>query len=197
VFNVLMVGVGGQGIVLASDIMAEAAMLAGLDAKKSEIHGMSQRGGPVFSHVRFGDHVASPVIGLGEADVVYALERMELLRWADHARPDATAVYIAQDMLPAGVDAYPDGVDAEIARLFGRVVRFEARALRGRVSAKVKNTALLGAASLLTPLPEQCYLDAMKDLVPAGTFDVNATGFRIGRELAAAQLGADAEPAGV
>ena len=87
VFNVLMVGVGGQGIILASDILAEAAMLAGLDAKKSEVHGMSQRGGPVFSHVRFGRAVHSPVIGRGEADVLYSLERMELLRWAAWARP--------------------------------------------------------------------------------------------------------------
>ena len=79
VFNVLMVGVGGQGTVLASDILAEAAMNAGLDVKKSEIHGMSQRGGPVFAHVRFGEHVDSPVIGQGEADVLYSLERMELL----------------------------------------------------------------------------------------------------------------------
>ena len=80
-FNVLLVGVGGQGVVLASDILTTAAMLAGRDAKKSEIHGMSQRGGPVFAHVLFGDVVHSPVIPKGSADVLLGMERMELLRW--------------------------------------------------------------------------------------------------------------------
>lgn len=189
VFNVLMVGVGGQGIVLASDILAEAAMNAGLDAKKSEIHGMSQRGGPVFSHVRFGEHVDSPVIGQGEADVVYALERMELLRWAAWARPGATAIYADTDMLPTGVDAYPEGIDQEIAARFGRVVRFDMRALRGQVNPKAKNTALLGAVSVLAPLPLDCYDAAMEANVPDGTFAVNKTAFEVGRRIAAEQLG--------
>lgn len=186
VINVLMVGVGGQGIVLASDILAEAALLAGLDVKKSEIHGMSQRGGPVFSHVRFGAHVDSPVISIGSAHVLYALERMELLRWADYAGPDAVAVYFAQDVLPAGVEAYPDDLDDEIDRRFDAVVRLGARALRGRASPKVKNVALLGAVSAFLPLPEDVYGAAMADLVPTGTVDANLAGFAVGRELAEA-----------
>ena len=187
VFNVLMVGVGGQGVVLTSDVLTEAAMLAGLDAKKSEIHGMSQRGGPVFSHVRFGDVVHSPVIPRGSVDVLFALERMELLRWAAWARPDAVACYVGRDILPAGVSHYPEGVDEEIAERFGRVVTFDSRALRpARVSPKVVGTVLLGAASAFIPLPPEVYPPALAALVPDGTYDMNLTGFALGRELAQA-----------
>ncbi len=195
VINVLMVGVGGQGIVLASDILSDAAIQAGYDVKKSEIHGMSQRGGPVFSHVRFGPKVDSPVISTGEADVIYALERMELLRWAGHARKGATAVYVEQDMLPAGVDAYPVGLDEQIARLFDRVVRVDSKALRGKVSPKTKNTVLLGALSVFLPLPAAAYTEGLETLTPSGTGPVNRQAFELGRELAQAQLTAGA-PAG-
>ncbi len=195
VFNVLMVGVGGQGTVLASDILAEAAMNAGLDVKKSEIHGMSQRGGPVFAHVRFGEHVDSPVIGQGEADVLYSLERMELLRWAAWARPGATAVYADTDIMPSGVDAYPAGIDEEIAERFGRVVRFDMRSLRGRINPKVKNTALLGAVSAVSPLPVAAFEAALLANVPDGTYEANLAGFEVGRRIAAEQLGLDDDAA--
>lgn len=183
VFNVLMVGVGGQGIVLASDVLAEAAMLQGLDVKKSEIHGMSQRGGPVFSHVRFGPEVFSPVIPQGEADVLFALERMELLRWAAWAKPDAMACYLAQTILPAGVDAYPEGVDAEISRLFDPVVAIDPSSLRGKASTKVRNTVLLGVLSVWTPLDPATMLTALDNLVPAGTADMNRSAFELGRQI--------------
>jgi indolepyruvate ferredoxin oxidoreductase beta subunit len=186
--NVLMVGVGGQGVVLASDILAEAALRAGLDVKKSEIHGMSQRGGAVFSHVRFGERVHSPVIPKGEADVLYALERMELLRWAEWARPGAVACYLAQDTLPTGVSAYPPGIDEEIRRLFGTVVRVDPRAIRDRISPKVKNTVLVGAVSLFIPIPAEACVAAIPGLCPDGTADVNLAGFEIGRAVAAEQV---------
>lgn len=110
VCNVLMVGVGGQGIVLASDLLAEAALIAGLDVKKSEIHGMSQRGGPVFSHVRFSaGPVHSPTIPQGEAGVIYALERMELLRWAAWAKPDGGPATSIRTCSPPGYAAIPRG----------------------------------------------------------------------------------------
>ena len=92
--NVLMVGVGGQGIILSSDILAQAALNAGLDVKKSEIHGMSQRGGSVFSHIRFGEEVWSPTIPMGEADVVIGLEWAEGLRWLRYLKLD-TGTFIS------------------------------------------------------------------------------------------------------
>lgn len=189
--NVLMVGVGGQGVVLASDILAEAALLAGFDVKKSEIHGMSQRGGAVFSHVRYGDRVHSPMIPQGEADVVYALERIELVRWAAWARPGAVACLLEQDTLPYGVTEYPAGLEEEIDRLFSRVVRIDPHALRSRISPKVKNTVVLGAASLFTPgIALEAFHAVIPGLCPDGTAEVNLDGFTIGRELAAEQVGA-------
>ncbi|WP_347349078.1 indolepyruvate oxidoreductase subunit beta [Nigerium sp.] len=184
-FNVLLVGVGGQGVVLASDILTTAAMLAGRDAKKSEIHGMSQRGGPVFAHVRFGDVVHSPVIPKGSADVLLGMERMELLRWAPWAKPDAVAAYVAKDIVPTGVDAYPDGIDSEVAARFARVVSFDSKTLRpARVSPKVAGTVLLGAASVFLPLPPDVFAPAMEGLVPDGTLEMNKAGFALGRALA-------------
>ncbi|MFZ1913354.1 MAG: indolepyruvate oxidoreductase subunit beta [Propionicimonas sp.] len=188
VFNVLMVGVGGQGIVLASDILAEAAALAGHDVKKSEIHGMSRRGGPVFSHVRFGPRVHSAVIDQGRADVILALEPMELLRWAPWAAPEAAACYLATPILPVGVDEYPDDLDAEIARLFDRLVRVELASIRRSVPMKVRNTALLGAASVFVPLGMDSFAEALRALSPRGTYEANQAAFDVGRGLATRQV---------
>ena len=94
VFNLLIVGVGGQGTILASNIVTQAAMNAGLDAKKSEIHGMSQRGGAVFSHVRFGKKVYSPVIAKGNVDVLISLEEMETLRWTEFLNKDSQLIVL-------------------------------------------------------------------------------------------------------
>lgn len=192
--NILMVGVGGQGVVLASDILAEAALRSGFDVKKSEIHGMSQRGGAVFSHVRFGEHVNSPMIPQGEADVIYALERIELLRWAAWARPGATACLLEQDTLPFGVSEYPEGIETDIDRLFGTVVRIDPHAIRARISPKVKNTVLLGAVSLFTAgITPETFAEVIPGLCPGGTADVNIDGFAIGRELAMEQVAARVE----
>lgn len=186
--NVLMVGVGGQGVVLASDILSEAALASGFDVKKSEIHGMSQRGGAVFSHVRYGERVHSPMIPQGQADVLYALERMELLRWAAWAKPGATACLLEQDTHPYGVEDYPDGLEQEVDRLFGTVVRIDPHAIRSRISPKVKNTVLLGAVSLFTPgVTVEVYRAVIPGLCPDGTAEVNLDAFTIGRELAAEQ----------
>jgi len=188
VFNVLMVGVGGQGIVLASDILAEAAALAGQDVKKSEIHGMSRRGGPVFSHVRFGEQVFAPVIDEGQADVILSMEPMELLRWSRWARPGAAACYLAEPILPVGVAEYPEGVEAEIARLFNQVVRVELAAIRRSVPLKVRNTALLGAASVFFPLGVEHLRQALQVMSPKGSYEANQAAFDAGRELAQQQL---------
>jgi len=188
VFNVLMVGVGGQGIVLASDVLAEAAALAGRDVKKSEIHGMSRRGGPVFGHVRFGERVFSPVIDEGQADVIVAMEPMELLRWARWARPGAAACYLGEPILPVGVEAYPVGHEAEITRLFSPVVRVELAAIRRTVALKVRNTALLGAASVFFPLPADSLRQALQVLSPRGSYEANQAAFDAGHAIAESQL---------
>lgn len=188
VFNVLMVGVGGQGVVLTSDVLTEAAMISGMDAKKSEIHGMSQRGGPVFSHCRFGTKVHSPVIPKGQADILFGLERMELLRWAAWAKPGATAVYLSKDIVPTGAEAYPETLDDEVNQLFDRVITFGPRALRpAKLSPKVVGTVLLGAASTLMPIDVAAFEPALAAHVPDGTLPVNLAGFEFGRQIAAEQ----------
>ncbi len=185
VFNVLMVGVGGQGILLASDILCRVAMLEGHDVKKSEVHGMSQRGGAVFSHVRFGDKIDSPVIPRGEAHVIFSLETLETLRWADYAAPDGLALYLRNRILPSGTDHYPEAVDEEIERAFARVVRIDTDSIRSRLDTrKVDNTVLLGALSEIVPLKEESFLWALDEAIPDATLDLNQSAFALGKALA-------------
>lgn len=98
VTNVLIVGVGGQGTLLAGKIIGQAAMSAGLDVKQSEVHGMAQRGGSVVTHVRFGQEVHSPLVEKGEADIVLAFEKLEALRWADYLKPGGTLIINDQEI---------------------------------------------------------------------------------------------------
>jgi indolepyruvate ferredoxin oxidoreductase, beta subunit len=101
--NVLMVGVGGQGVILASDVLAEAAMLSGLDVKKSDSIGMAQRGGSVVSNIRFGEKVFSPLIGTGEVDYLIGFEELEAARWANYLRPDGVAIVADVVLVPLTV----------------------------------------------------------------------------------------------
>jgi len=112
--NILMAGVGGQGIILASEIVSEAVMLAGFDVKKSEVHGMAQRGGSVTSHVRFGEKVYSPIIRDGEVDILFSLELLETLRFLPVLKDDPVILVNQQKILPPSVtlgrDVYPDNI---------------------------------------------------------------------------------------
>jgi indolepyruvate ferredoxin oxidoreductase beta subunit len=112
--NVLMVGVGGQGVLTCADILARSAMESGFDVKVSEVHGMAQRGGSVYSHVRYSERVDSPLIMLGEADVILAFERVESLRFAHYAKPDGLFIVNNQRLDPvtvsSGLASYPDDV---------------------------------------------------------------------------------------
>src|SRR5512143_3955809 len=114
VTNILLVGVGGQGIIVASEIMADVFMEAGYDVKKSEVHGMAQRGGSVSSHVRFGRKVYSPLIKKGDADILFSFELLEAVRYLDFLRKDAAVIVNNQKILPPsvtlGVDRYPENI---------------------------------------------------------------------------------------
>ncbi len=111
VTNVFISGVGGQGILLASEILSEVALARGLDVKKSEVHGMAQRGGSVVSHVRFGEKVYSPVIAEREADLLVSFEKMEGLRWIHYLAPGGAVIVNSQEILPSGLEEYPKGMD--------------------------------------------------------------------------------------
>jgi indolepyruvate ferredoxin oxidoreductase beta subunit len=186
--NILLVGVGGQGIVLTSDIITLAAMKAGFDAKKSEIHGMSQRGGSVFSHVRFGPKVWSPLLSEGSADILLSMEEMETLRWARFAGP-ATRTFICMNrILPAGVTEYPTGITEMIDARFAFVARIDPKDALAKIgNPKTMNTYLAGVVSGLLPFAQDVWEGAVAELVPEKTIEANLTAFRAGRADASAK----------
>jgi indolepyruvate ferredoxin oxidoreductase beta subunit len=184
IWNILMAGVGGQGIILASDIVAAAALEAGCDAKKSEIHGMSQRGGSVFSHIRFGRKVHSPVIPEGEADILLSLELMETLRWLAYAHAGTEFIVLKEKILPAYIDEYPGGVEEEIRGLAPRARFLDPADLAVKIGdKKYVNVALCGILAARLPLGEAAWEQAVAAHVPPGTAEANWRAFTIGKKL--------------
>ena len=183
--NILMVGVGGQGIILASDILTMAAMYAGHDAKKSEIHGMSQRGGSVFSHIRYGEKVHSPTIAEGEADILFSLEEMETLRWLRYAGPQSIVITLHTRIKPAMVEQYPAGIEEELRDTCNNLVFIEPEQLKGEIeSNKYFNVALLGVLAQKLDLPEASWRRAIEERVPKGSVESNWKAFQAGRKFA-------------
>ena len=179
--NVLIVGVGGQGTILASDILAAAALDAGLDAKKSEIHGMSQRGGSVFSHVRFSKKVFSPVIPDGEVDILVSLEEMETARWLHLLKPEAKLIIAGTRILPSGVTEYPEGIVPAIKEAGYACTYVSADALLRRAGGiQYSNVCILGILSRVLFFPDSVWYGAIERFVPPGTFDANRAAFDAG-----------------
>jgi indolepyruvate ferredoxin oxidoreductase, beta subunit len=164
VTNVVLAGLGGQGVIKASDILADAALRAGLDVKKAEVHGMSQRGGSVTSDVRFGGKVLSPMVPLGEADFLVVLAPSEIEVARGLLRPGG--VLLAPDLIP----------DADLP------------------NKRSLNVALLGALSVHLDLPVECLLDAVRAALPERLHKVNEQAFALGRRLAGAGVAAAATP---
>ena len=189
-FNVSLVGVGGQGIILTADMLAKAAALAGYQVKKSEIHGMSQRGGSVTSQVRFGDNVASPIIQEGTSDVLVAFDRLEAVRTAHELAEGGKAVVANVDLVPVTVSS---GLQPPVADLAGRlaaalptVTVVDAMTIaREQVgNERTMNMVLAGALSKVLPLPEECWLEAMKLMLTgakAKLLPANEKAFALGR----------------
>jgi len=187
--NFVLVGVGGQGTLLASNILAEVGLAAGLDVKKSEVHGMSQRGGSVVSHVRWHpEHVHSPLVGLGEADILLAFETMEALRFAEFLRRGGTAVVNEMEIVPitvsAGAGRYPDRQDLDrvLCVLEARVLHVPGERLAQEAgNVKAANVVLLGAVSRLLPLPEEIWWTCLEQRVPKKFLELNRIAFASGR----------------
>ena len=188
--NVFLAGVGGQGILLASEILAAAFLRNGSDVKKSEVHGMAQRGGAVTTHLRFGPKVCAPLIEPGTADLLIAFEKLEALRFIHYLKPGGTAVVNAQEIPPASVSSgqerYPERIEERLRELTPHtyVVDALAAALALR-EVRAVNMVMTGAASHFLPLPEAAYIDALTVRLPARFVDVNAQAFRAGRALVA------------
>jgi indolepyruvate ferredoxin oxidoreductase beta subunit len=188
VTNILLVGVGGQGILLASEILAETFMLAGFDVKKSEIHGMSQRGGSVVSHVRYGKEIFSPIVPEGEGDILFGFEILETYRCLPLLKKGASV--IANDLCippPAvlsGQESYPDGLAAKIQDLFPDFLLVDGLKLATEAgNPRSANTVLLGAVSKRLEIPEEFWLQALKKMVPPRAFEENRKAFQAGRNL--------------
>jgi indolepyruvate ferredoxin oxidoreductase beta subunit len=184
--NVLIAGVGGQGVLLISEIFAEVCMDAGYDVKKSEVHGMAQRGGSVVSHVRYGTKVYSPLIEMGTAHVLLALEELEALRWVNYLHPDAVVIVNRQQIKPlpvaVGLQTYPKGVLAKLSKA-ARVVVIDGVHIAGQVGdMRAINIALLGALARLMNLNPTQLRRIIKVKLPQKTLKANLTAFEKGRE---------------
>jgi len=186
--NILLVGVGGQGTLLASEILSEAFMLAGFDVKKSEIHGMSQRGGSVVSHVRYGREVFSPVVPEGEGDILFGFELMETYRYLPLMRTGATVVAnnyrIPSPSILLGQEIYPEGLEEKIRVLFPDFMLVDGLKLATEAgNPRAANTVLLGAVSQRIDIAEKFWLEAIKKMVPKKALEINLQAFRTGRSL--------------
>lgn len=186
-WNFLLVGVGGQGILTASDILAEAGLRVGYDVKKSEVHGMSQRGGVVSSHVRFGPKVYSPLIGQGQAHFLLSFEMLEALRWAHYLRPDGIALVNVQRVLPVAVTSggasYP--TEEEVRRELSARARQTLFIDSVRVgqelgNPRVANSVLVGALASFLEIPLPIWEEVIQERLPARYAALNRQAFRYG-----------------
>lgn len=187
-FDFLLVGVGGQGVLLASDILAEVGLKAGYDAKKAEVHGMAQRGGSVVSHVRWAEKVLSPLIGRGEVDYLLALEKLEALRYIEVLRPGGTVIVNDHRIPPVSVssggDEYPD--DQRVRRVLSEVagdVRFlpGVELARELGNARASNVVTLGALSQCLDVDLDIWLEVIAERVPEKYVELNRQAFLAGR----------------
>jgi indolepyruvate ferredoxin oxidoreductase beta subunit len=186
--NILIVGVGGQGVILASNALSEVAMAAGFDVKKNEAHGQSQRGGTVPSHVRYGAKVYSPIIGWGEADLILAFEELEGLRFAHFLKEGGKMILNRQRIYPprvtSGMDRYPEDV-VSILREHGiDTLEVDALSLANKLgNPLVVSTILLGVLSRHLEFREKKWVEVIGGLVPEKQRAVNLEAFRIGRNF--------------
>jgi indolepyruvate ferredoxin oxidoreductase beta subunit len=194
--NVLIVGVGGQGVIMVSKVLARISQLQGFDVKQSEVHGMAKRGGVVFSHVRYGHTVWSPTIPKGKADILVALEWAEGLRWLNHLKKDSgTFIADTQHIVPpfACLDRTPGAKSGYLAESPGVVLdqvadgyALDATALAtGLGNHRVSNTVLLGALSAVLDFDPEIWRDVITEMVPPKTVEVNLKAFETGRQWAA------------
>lgn len=184
--NVSLVGVGGQGILLTSDILAKTATLAGLDVKKSEIHGMAQRGGSVISQVRFGEKVYSPIISDGTSDLLVSFERLEALRWRHLLAAGGKVLINDMNMTPVTVSSGQQpavtDLDARLKAEYPDALYIDAMALAKTIgNTRTMNMVVAGALSTLTSFGVDVWEQAMRERIPAKLVDMNLKAFVAGR----------------
>ena len=183
--NILIVGVGGQGTLLASRVLGAIAAIEGKDCKLSEVHGMSQRGGSVVTHVRIGDNIAAPLVTPGEADFILAFEKLEALRWGYYLRKDGKLLVNDQEIMPmpviTGAMAYPDGIYAKLAEEGRDTVVVDGLKLAEEAgNTKAVNVVMIGALCAIEGVKYEVALEAVRRSVPAKLLAVNEKALEAG-----------------
>ncbi len=184
--NVMIVGVGGQGSLLASKLLGHLLLNEGYDVKVSEVHGMSQRGGSVVTYVKFGEKVYSPIIDKGEADFIVSFEKLEAARYIEYLKTDGTIVANTQEIDPmpviTGAAAYPENLIEKMRALGITVDALDCLSLAEQAgSAKAANLVLMGRLSRYFDIPLEKWQEAIKACVPAKFEEMNQKAFLLGR----------------
>lgn len=187
VTSIFITGVGGQGTILASELLSEVALRAGYDVKKSEVHGMAQRGGSVVSAVRFGEKVHSPLVTPGEADVLLAFEPLEALRTLHYVKPNGRVIVNSRPIMPAtvasGAAEYPGDIFGKIRSAVPNVIIVDGVGLAKQAgTVRAVNVVLLGVLSNFLPFAPEEWEGVITSRVPQKYVDANLRAFRLGRE---------------
>lgn len=188
-FNIIICGVGGQGIILTSEILAIAGMESGFDVKKSEVHGMSQRGGSVVSHIRIGEKIYSPLIEKGKCDFLLSFEKAETLRWVHYLKKDEPVIIVNDiEILPPlvslGLDQYPERIEENLKNITKNLYIIPALKITEEIGEpRSANILLLGFLSKFLPFEEKIWEEAIKKNIPQNLIYVNLEAFKKGRNL--------------
>lgn len=192
VTNILISGVGGQGLVIATQILAEVAFKEDYDIKTSDVIGLSQRGGMVWGSVRFGEKVYSALIPDGECDILVAMEALEGLRWAKMMKPTGKVILATEKTYPNLVliekEEYPEAIEEQLTKLGLKVIPVRAQEEAKKAgNIKTSNILQLGMLSTLLPFSRETWVLVISSNVPKATIDVNIAAFDKGRELMKAE----------
>ncbi len=186
--NIVFAGVGGQGVLLASDVLADVALRHRLDVKKSEVHGMSQRGGSVISQVRFGEKIYSPLIAQNQADAIVAFEKLEAVRYLGLLRPDGLLIANEYEIVPESIQygeaEYPHDILPLCSRKTNRVILHDYTQLATRLgNVKALNITMLGTLSKYLAIPEDVWIQSIRARVPQRFLELNLKAFAEGRKI--------------
>lgn len=185
--NIMIVGVGGQGSLLASKMLGHLLLTEGYDVKVSEVHGMSQRGGSVVTYVRYGERVYSPIIDKGEADFIISFEKLEAARWMSYLKKGGKIITSTQQIDPmpviTGAMSYPENLIEKMSAAGADVDAIDALTLAKEAgSPKAVNIVLMGRLSRYFDFPEEVWQEALNSCVPAKYLELNKKAFALGRD---------------
>ena len=183
--NIMIVGVGGQGSLLASKLMGKVLLIEGYDAKVSEVHGMSQRGGAVVTYVRYGEKVHSPIVDVGQAELIVSFELLEAARWLNHLAPGGQVVTNTQQIDPIpviiGKEKYPENIIEKMEAAGAAVDAIDALSLAEEAgSSKAVNIVMMGRLSKHFPFPTETWMKALDESVPPRFLELNRRAFELG-----------------